>query len=93
MFDDDQDGTVASRSDFIQLQDIQRIQKAIEAESVCLHPDDGQSTLQWVEKLRAQDALLGFKAKTDPPPRISGLDPSVFALMIQTRWQRKQFQL
>ncbi|KAJ6557623.1 hypothetical protein B0H19DRAFT_884853, partial [Mycena capillaripes] len=41
--DDDDNGVVASRNDFIQLKDIRRIEKAIEAESVRLHPDDGQS--------------------------------------------------
>jgi hypothetical protein len=93
LFGCDQDGkTSAARNDFIQLQDIRRIEKAIEAESVRLHPDDGQSTLRWVEKLRAEDKLLGFKAKSDLPPAGSGLDPDTFVLMLQTKWQKKKFE-
>ncbi|KAJ7340844.1 hypothetical protein DFH08DRAFT_619576, partial [Mycena albidolilacea] len=89
----DQDGkTSAARNDFIQLWDIRRIEKAIEAESVRLHPDDGQSTLRWVEKLRAEDKLLGFTAKSDLPPAGSGLDPDAFVLMLQTKWQKKKFE-
>jgi hypothetical protein len=45
LFEDDEN-TVTRRSDFIQLQDIRRIEKAIEAETVRLHLDDGQSVLQ-----------------------------------------------
>ncbi|KAF7371682.1 hypothetical protein MVEN_00024400 [Mycena venus] len=91
-FEDDENGAVASRNDFIQLRDIRRIEKAIEAESVRLDPDDGQSTLKWVERLQSQGALLGFKAKSDPPPPSSGLEPDTFSLMIQTKWQQKKFQ-
>jgi hypothetical protein len=91
LFEDDEN-TVARCSDFIQLQDIRRIEKAIKAETVCLHLDDSQSVLQWVERLRAQDALLGFKAKSDPPPSGSDLDPGLFLRMIQTTWQGKKFK-
>ncbi|KAJ7701052.1 hypothetical protein B0H16DRAFT_1348443 [Mycena metata] len=60
--------------------------------SVRLHPDDGQSTLHWVEKLRVKGYLLGFKSKTDPVPLGSNLAPDLFTLMVQTDWQRKMFQ-
>ncbi|KAJ7784158.1 hypothetical protein B0H16DRAFT_1402021 [Mycena metata] len=84
--------TPADRSEFIQLSDIRRIAKQIEAESVRFHPDDGLSTLQWIKRLDAKGHLLGFKAKSDPPPPNSGLDADVFTLMIQTNWQRHMFQ-
>ncbi|KAJ7867319.1 hypothetical protein B0H13DRAFT_2351978 [Mycena leptocephala] len=93
-YDDDNlfnEDRIAGRNEFIQLQDIRRIEKAIEAETVCLHPDDGQSTLRWVENLRAKDYLLGFKLKSDPPPPSSGLAADVFTLMVRTKWQRKMF--
>ncbi|KAJ7730819.1 hypothetical protein B0H16DRAFT_1329762 [Mycena metata] len=77
---------------FIQLRDIRRIQKEIEAESVQLYPDDGVSTLRWVENLRAKGHLLGFKSKSDPPPPGSGVPPDVFLLMIQTGWQQRMFE-
>ncbi|KAJ6496886.1 hypothetical protein DFH09DRAFT_854266, partial [Mycena vulgaris] len=82
---------VAARTEFIELRDIRRIEKEIEAETVRLHPDDGQSTLQWVERLRLKGHLLGFKSKTDPVPPGSNLAPDVFTLMIQTDWQRSMF--
>ncbi|KAJ7017356.1 hypothetical protein C8F04DRAFT_889374, partial [Mycena alexandri] len=43
LFDDLDESNVASRAEFIQLGDIRRIEKEIEAESVRLHPDDGLS--------------------------------------------------
>ncbi|KAJ7079162.1 hypothetical protein B0H15DRAFT_788380, partial [Mycena belliarum] len=93
LFDRDHDGTqVATRSEFIQLSDIRRIEKQIEAEAVRLHPDDGISTLRWVENLRAKGHLLGFKSKADPPPPGSNLALDEFVLMIQTEWQRKMFR-
>ncbi|KAJ7605973.1 hypothetical protein DFH06DRAFT_1019876, partial [Mycena polygramma] len=61
-FERDFDDTfVASRNEFIQLKDIRRIEKEIEAETVRLSPDDGLSTLRWVENLRARGHLLGWK--------------------------------
>ncbi|KAJ7238362.1 hypothetical protein C8J57DRAFT_1528679 [Mycena rebaudengoi] len=60
--------SVAARTEFIQLRDIRRIQKEIEAENIRLAPDDGLSTQRWVEILRTKGHLLGFKSKLDPPP-------------------------
>ncbi|KAJ6552239.1 hypothetical protein DFH09DRAFT_833175, partial [Mycena vulgaris] len=92
LFDPDlDDGIAVSRTEFIELRDIRKIQKEIEAETVQLHPDDGQSVLKWVERLRAKDHLLGFKSRTDPPPTGSGIPPDTFLLMIQTKWQRDMF--
>jgi hypothetical protein len=61
------DDFVAARSEFMQLKDIQHIEKEIEADSVRLNPDDDLSTIRWVENLRIKGHLLGFKSKTDPP--------------------------
>jgi hypothetical protein len=61
-------------------------------ETVQLHPDDGQSTIRWVENLRAKGHLLGFKSKTDPSPPDSGVPEDAFTLMTQTDWQRHMFQ-
>jgi hypothetical protein len=79
-------------TDCIQLRDIQQIEKEIEAEYIQLHPDDGCSTLLWVERIRNKGHLLGFKSKTDPPPANSYLADDVFTIMIQTGWQRKMYQ-
>ncbi|KAJ7488704.1 hypothetical protein B0H11DRAFT_1720367 [Mycena galericulata] len=62
LFEQDLDANfVAERTEFIVLRDIRRIEKGIEAEAVRLHPDDGQSTMRWVENLRNKGHLLGFK--------------------------------
>jgi hypothetical protein len=87
IFDDNLDGdSVAARTEFIQLRDIRRIQKEIEAKNVRLGPDDGLSAQRWVENLRVKGHLLGFKSKLDPPPPDSGLASDVFVLMVQTNW-------
>ncbi|KAJ7113248.1 hypothetical protein C8R43DRAFT_903346, partial [Mycena crocata] len=91
-FDDVNCAYVPTRAEFIQLSDIRRIAKDIEAETIRLHPDDGQSTRKWAEILRANDQLLGFKARTDPPPPGSNLAADVFFLAIQTKWQRAMFR-
>ncbi|KAJ6490439.1 hypothetical protein DFH09DRAFT_947897, partial [Mycena vulgaris] len=92
-FEHDLDDTlVATRTEFIELRDIRRIEKQIEAETVRLHPDDGLSTIRWVERLRLKDQLLGFKSKTDLVPPGSNLAPDIFTLMIQSNWQRSMFQ-
>jgi hypothetical protein len=90
--DDNPTECTAVRTDFIQLRDIRRIEKEIEAEHIQLHSDDGRSTLLWVERLRDKGHLLGFKSKTDPPPADSYLADDVFTIMIQTGWQRKMYQ-
>jgi hypothetical protein len=86
-----QEGTVANRNEVIQLRNIHRIEKQIEAETVCLDLDDGISTLCWVHNLQRKGQLLGFKSRSDPPPPGSGLDQDVFVCMIQTNWQRSMF--
>ncbi|KAF7372137.1 hypothetical protein MVEN_00072600 [Mycena venus] len=82
---------VASRMEFIELRDIRRIEKEIKAEAIRLHPDDGQSTTLWVQRLRDKGHLLAFKSKTDPVPPRSNLAHNLFLLVIQTNWQRQIF--
>jgi hypothetical protein len=76
----------------IQLRDIHRIEKAIEAEEVQLHPDDGLSCGAWAKRLDERGHLLGFKSKVDPPPALSNLAGDVFTLMFQTGWQHCMFR-
>jgi hypothetical protein len=63
------DDFVAARSEFMQLKDIQHIEKEIEADSVRLNPDDDLSTIRWVENLRIKGHLLGFKPTRRHPIR------------------------
>ncbi|KAJ7665805.1 hypothetical protein B0H17DRAFT_951239 [Mycena rosella] len=81
--DDTDDTGVATRAEFIELRDIQSIQKDIEAETVRLHPDDGQSSMLWVKQLRAKGHLLGFKSKTDPVPPGSNLAPDCITYFLK----------
>ena len=39
------------RDSFVTMSDIYRLKKDIDAETTRIHPDDGQSTLSWVERL------------------------------------------
>ena len=90
--DNDDPEKPACRNDFIVLSDIRRIEKDIEAESVRLHSEDGKSVFRWAEKLRACNALLGFKSTACPVPPGSGLAADTFFLAIQTPWQRAQYR-
>jgi hypothetical protein len=92
LFEQDLNGSsVADHTEFITLQDIQWIEKDIEAENVRLHPDDGQSTLKWVDTLQHKGHLLGFKLKTNPSLPGSNVPADTFLLMIQTNRQHKMF--
>ena len=77
------------RDEFVTLADVRRIEKLIQAETIRLHQDDGLSTVYWVSKLREEDSVLAFKAKSDLPPSQSGLNKDLFLLCIQTEGQRK----
>ncbi|KZV87284.1 hypothetical protein EXIGLDRAFT_840088 [Exidia glandulosa HHB12029] len=83
--------TPPTRDTFVQLADIRRVQAKIEAEAAHLHKDDAVSVLRWVERLRASDSLLFFKATGEPAPQDSGLAADALVLIIQTPWQRDRF--
>jgi hypothetical protein len=61
--DDSDDDWPPLHTDFIQLHDVHRIEKAIEAEEIQLHTDDSLSTLSWVEQLHEQGPSLGLQIK------------------------------
>lgn len=82
---------IPHRNDFITLADVCRIEKAIEAETIHLDPDDGKSTFLWVEQLCASNSLLGFKSRACLVPLGSKLADDAFVLMVQTPSQREQF--
>jgi hypothetical protein len=64
----------------------------IESEEIRLHPNDGESVVQWVEHLRKAGEILAFKSGADPAPKGSGLAVDSFVLMIQTRYQKEVFE-
>lgn len=47
------------------------------------------SVLEWVEHCHSNGSLLAFKASSDPVPEGFDLQPTTFALCIQTRYQCK----
>ncbi|VDC03482.1 unnamed protein product [Peniophora sp. CBMAI 1063] len=79
------------RTDLIEADYIRRIQKRLESEYVHFSTNDGISTLDWVAKLKADDAFLGYKGVNDDPPDGSHLPTKAFFLAIQTPYQRTRF--
>ncbi|KAJ7673456.1 hypothetical protein B0H17DRAFT_947186 [Mycena rosella] len=79
----------SARNEFITAADIRQIEKDIEAETICLDAQDGQSTVEWVDNLRKHGELLGFKGSSDAPPSSSSLATDTFALCVQTKYQRE----
>lgn len=80
------------RCQFATHADIRRIQKKIDAESVRLASDDGESVLLWVERLRALGHHLELKRSCDPTPEGSTVAKETFILIIQTKYQRECWQ-
>ncbi|KAG6807961.1 hypothetical protein H0H92_005889, partial [Tricholoma furcatifolium] len=80
------------RNDFVTLADVRRIEKAIEAEAIRFHQNDGLSIREWVQLLARKGTLLGYKSRTCEIPLGSGLAADTFFLAIQSDWQRSQFR-
>ncbi|KAJ7926587.1 hypothetical protein B0H13DRAFT_2313305 [Mycena leptocephala] len=76
-------------NEFITAADIRQIEKDIEAETILLNSQAGQSTKEWVENLRKRGELLGFKGSNDTVPAGSSLAPDTFAFCVQTKYQRE----
>ncbi|KAJ7301891.1 hypothetical protein DFH08DRAFT_622795, partial [Mycena albidolilacea] len=75
----------SARNEFITAADIRQI----EAETVRLNSQHGESTKQWVDNLRKRGELLGFKGSSDVPPAGSALESNTFTLCIQTKYQHE----
>lgn len=59
----------------------------IEAENIHLDADDGESIIQWIDKLCDSRDILAFKSSTGAIPEGSDLAKDSFVLIIQTRYQ------
>jgi hypothetical protein len=57
-----------------------------------LDRDDGESIVQWVDRLHVHGEILGFKSGLQPAPKGSGLDEKAFILMVQTTYQKEVFK-
>lgn len=64
----------------------------IEAESIRLDKDDGESVFEWVEKLRETGEILAFKSSTGAIPEGSTLAKDSFVLVIQTDYQKEMYR-
>jgi hypothetical protein len=81
-----------SRDRFITLTDVHRLSRMLDEEKIRLHPEDAISTRLWVDHLKSDHVNAFFKSRLDQPPSGSRLQPDVFVLCMQTRFQLEAFQ-
>jgi hypothetical protein len=81
-----------SRDRFITLTDVSRLSRVINEEKIRLHPEDAISTRLWIDHLKSDNVNTFYKDKLDQPPSGSRLQPNVFILCMQTRFQLEAFQ-
>ena len=81
-----------SRDKFIAPKDVNRMARALDDEKIRLHPEDAISTKLWVDRLKADNALVFYKDKIGLPPPDLRLDQDLFILCIQTEFQLDAFR-
>jgi hypothetical protein len=81
-----------SRDRFITLTDVGRLSRLLNEENIRLHQEDAISTRLWIDLLKSDHVNAFFKSKLDQPPSGSRLQPDVFILCMQTRFQLEAFQ-
>jgi hypothetical protein len=74
------------------MDEISRIRRDVERETIQLDPNDANSTRIWVDKVRSEGHFVYYKDKRDPPPEESDLAKDLFILCIQTQFQLEAFQ-
>src|SRR5260221_9679325 len=72
--------------------EICRIRKEVQRADIRLDANDAHSTRIWVDKLRSQGEFVYYKDKLDPPPEGSDLANNLFALCIQTKYQKDTYK-
>jgi len=80
------------RDHYITMGEICRIRKDVLRTDVWLDSNDAHSTRIWVDKLRSQGEFVYYKDKQDPPPSGSNLVDNLFALCIQTKFQKEAYE-
>jgi hypothetical protein len=80
------------RDHYITMGEICRIRKEIQRADVRLDANDAHSTRIWVDKLQSQGDFVYYKDKRDRPPDGSHLPGNLFALCIQSRYQRDAYR-
>ena len=84
--------TETDQDQYIQMDDISHISRALDWEKICLHPKDKISIQMWLNILRLEGANAFCKDKIDHTPQGSGLSEDLFCLVLQTRFQSEMFQ-
>ena len=72
--------------------EICRIRKEALRADIRLDANDVQSTQIWVNRLQLQGDFVYYKDKRDPSPEGSDLASNLFALCIQTKFQREAYE-
>jgi hypothetical protein len=80
------------RDHYITNGEICRIRKEVQRADIRLDANDALSTRIWVDNLRSQGDFVFYKDKRDPPPEESNLADNLFALCIQTRFQKEAYE-
>ena len=72
--------------------EICRIRKEVLRADIRLDANDAHSTQIWVNKLQLQGYFMYYKDKQDPAPKGSDLANNLFALCIQSKYQKEAYQ-
>ena len=80
------------RDHYITNGEICRIRKEILRTDIRLDANDAHSTRIWVSKLQSQGDFVYYKDKRDLPPAGSALADNLFALCIQTKFQKDAYK-
>jgi hypothetical protein len=79
------------RDHYITIEKICRIRKEVLRVDIQLDANDAHLTQIWVDRLRSQGDFVYYKDKQDPPPKGSNLASNLFALCIQTAFQKNAY--
>ena len=80
------------RDHYITMGEICRIRKEVQRADIRLDANDAHSTRIWVDKLRSQGDFVYYKDKRDPSPEGSDLANNLFALCIQSKFQKEAYE-
>ena len=65
--------------------------RAVQEETIRLHPEDAISIKLWVDRLKSKNVNIFYKDKLTPPPPASRLQGDTFILCMQTPFQMDAF--
>ena len=80
------------RDHYMTTGEICRIRKEVLRADIRLDANNAHSTQIWVSKLQSQGYFMYYKDKWDPTPKGSDLANNLFALCIQSKYQKKAYE-